>query len=303
MTLYFRKNGQLLTTAGTNQTDNNSLANSVNKNLTMQTAVNDEFTGTSFRNQFKKAVLNFQTAALTQDVKMTGTPQIGLDYSSSAAECQFNFQIYEVSSTRTKLITRVNYTDRKNIINSRKNTLINGLSHSHIFKAGDKIKIVVTNLDTAPDDSLFLGSNPHVLPDLVNATSSLYYTNLSYITFPVKANGTGLIGGDVFENNTNTNSNSTDNLIPKEFGLSQNYPNPFNPTTVINYSIPQNSFVTLKVYDLTGREVANLVNTQLVPGNYSVNFNANTYNLSSGIYFYKLVAGSYVNVKKLTLIK
>ena len=83
---------------------------------------------------------------------MLGTPQIGLDYSSNATECQFNFQIYEVSSTKTKLVTRVNYTDRKNTVNSRKNTLFNGISHGHIFKAGNKIKIVVTNLDTAPDD-------------------------------------------------------------------------------------------------------------------------------------------------------
>jgi hypothetical protein len=141
------------------------------------------------------------------------------------------------------------------------------------------------------------------LPDLKNGTSKLFYTNKSYIIFPVKANGTGLIGGDVFENNTNTNSTSTDNLTPKEYGLSQNYPNPFNPATVINYSIPQNSFVTLKVYDVAGKEVATLVNTQAVPGNYSVNFNANDYSLSSGIYFYKIVAGNFVNVKKLVLIK
>ena len=303
MTLYFRNNGQLLTTAGTNQTANDNLANSVNKNLTMQTAVNDEFTGTTFKNQFKKATLNFQTAALTQDVRMLGTPQIGLDYSSNATECQFNFQIYEVSSTKTKLVTRVNYTDRKNTVNSRKNTLFNGISHGHIFKAGNKIKIVVTNLDTAPDDSTFLGTNPNVLPDLKNGTSKLYYTNKSYITFPVKANGTGLLRDLFTTNNGNTNSSSSDNLTPKEFSLSQNYPNPFNPSTVINYSIPQNSFVTLKVYDMSGKEVAVLVNGQTAPGNYSVNFNANAYNLSSGIYFYKIVAGSFVNVKKLTLIK
>ena len=235
---------------------------------------------------------------------MIGTPQIGLDYLSSATECQFNFQIYEVSGTTSKLVTRVNYTDRKNIVNSRKNTVVNGLSHGHIFKAGNKIKIIVTNLDTAPDDVSFLGTNPNVLPDLKNGTSLLFFTNKSYITFPVQANGTSAFGGDAVENNTgNDNLNPGDNLIPKEYSLSQNYPNPFNPSTVINYSIPQNSLVTLKVYDMAGKEIATLVNTQAVPGNYSVNFNANNYGLSSGIYFYKLVAGNFVNVKKLVLIK
>ena len=91
--------------------------------------------------------------------------------------------------------------------------------------------------------------------------------------------------------------------IPAKFGISQNYPNPFNPSTVINYSIPQNSLVTLKVYDMSGKEVAVLVNGQSAPGNYSVNFNAKAYNLSSGIYFYKIVAGNFVNVKKLVLLK
>jgi hypothetical protein len=61
--------------------------------------------------------------------------------------------------------------------------------------------------------------------------------------------------------------------------------------------------VSLKIYDITGKEIATLVNSQSAPGYYSVSLNANAYNLSSGIYFYKLVAGNYVDVKKLTLIK
>jgi hypothetical protein len=266
----------------------------------MTTAVNDEFTGTSFNNQFKKATLTYQTPTLTSDVKLIGTPQIGLDYLSNAAECQFNFQIYEVSGTKTKLVTRVNYTDRKNIPNTRKNTLINGLSHGHIFRTGNKIKIVITNLDTAPDDLNFLGTNPHVLPDLKNGTSRIYYTNKSYLRLPVQSVGNGIIS-NMFEGNGNLNSAQDDNMIPKEFNLSQNYPNPFNPTTTINYSVPVNSIVTIKIFDMTGREVSTLVNTQAVPGNYSVNFNGQS--LSSGIYFYKMTAGSFIDVKKLVLIK
>lgn len=91
--------------------------------------------------------------------------------------------------------------------------------------------------------------------------------------------------------------------VPEKFTVEQNYPNPFNPSTTIGFSIPQNAFVSLKVYNVSGKEIATLVNSQKTAGNYSVNFNADTYNLSSGIYFYKISAGNYTEVKKLTLIK
>jgi len=300
--LYFRSSSKLMTSPGTGQTNN--LVNNVKPALTMEAAINDEFKGTTFNNNFKKATLTYNSSVLTQNVEMLGTPQIRFDYSSTATECQFNFQMYEVSGTRSKLITRINYTDRKNTVNSRKNVIFDGLSHGHIFKAGNKIKIIVTNLDTAPDDSLFLGSNPHVLPDLKNGTSKIFYSSNCFINIPVVSVSSRPISA--FQSNSNQNLNTVkdeNGLIPLEFGLGQNYPNPFNPTTTINYSIPNNSYVTLKVYDMTGKEVATLVKEQLTPGNYSVNLNANTYNLSSGIYFYKISAGSYVNIKKLVLIK
>jgi hypothetical protein len=85
------------------------------------------------------------------------------------------------------------------------------------------------------------------------------------------------------------------------YALSQNYPNPFNPTTTITYSIPQNSVVTLKVYDVLGSEVAELVNGQVEAGIHKVNFNA--YDLNSGIYFYTIKAGNFSETKKLMLVK
>jgi len=78
--------------------------------------------------------------------------------------------------------------------------------------------------------------------------------------------------------------------------LSQNFPNPFNPITVIKYSIPNQSYVSLKVYNLLGSQVAELVNTDQTTGNYSVEFNASQ--LASGVYFYKLMAGDFVDIKK-----
>ncbi len=91
------------------------------------------------------------------------------------------------------------------------------------------------------------------------------------------------------------------NEIPIEFNLSQNYPNPFNPITTIKYKIPELNFVTLKVYDVLGREVTILINEEKPIGSYEVEFNAT--NLPSGVYFYSLQAGSFVETKKMVLMK
>ncbi len=88
---------------------------------------------------------------------------------------------------------------------------------------------------------------------------------------------------------------------PTSFELAQNYPNPFNPATTINYQLPTSAMVTLKVYDVVGREVATLVNARQDAGRYNVVFNAST--LASGVYFYRLQAGSFVETKKMMLVK
>jgi hypothetical protein len=92
---------------------------------------------------------------------------------------------------------------------------------------------------------------------------------------------------------------------PAAFALSQNYPNPFNPSTVISYQLPVNSQVTLKVYDMLGREVATLVNGEMKAGSYSVPFNTSkgTLGFSSGVYVYRLEAGSFISTRKLVLMK
>ena len=92
-----------------------------------------------------------------------------------------------------------------------------------------------------------------------------------------------------------------DNTIPNTFSLSQNYPNPFNPTTIIQYSIKEVSDVKLRVYDMLGREVKTLVNQQQSAGRYNIEFNA--VNLSSGVYFYRIEAGNFIDSKKLLLLK
>jgi len=89
--------------------------------------------------------------------------------------------------------------------------------------------------------------------------------------------------------------------LPANFALQQNYPNPFNPTTVISYELPQQSSVQLMVYDMSGRQVATLVNEQVSAGVHEVKFDASA--LSSGVYMYRLQAGGQIITKKLTLIK
>ncbi len=89
--------------------------------------------------------------------------------------------------------------------------------------------------------------------------------------------------------------------VPNRYSLAQNYPNPFNPVTIINYQLSINSFVSLKVYDLAGKEVANLVNEVKDAGYYSVTLDAK--NLSSGTYFYKITTDKFSDVKKMVLMK
>jgi ligand-binding sensor domain-containing protein len=89
--------------------------------------------------------------------------------------------------------------------------------------------------------------------------------------------------------------------IPTLYALKQNYPNPFNPTTTISYQLPTNTIVTLKVYDVLGREIKTLVSERQKAGNHLVIFDANS--LPSGVYFYRLQAGSYAETKKLVLLK
>lgn len=105
----------------------------------------------------------------------------------------------------------------------------------------------------------------------------------------------------IFDNNPSIGINVISNEVPNDFVLEQNYPNPFNPTTNIQFEIPKASLVKLAVYDVTGKEIAVLNNSELKPGKYEAVWNAN--NLPSGVYFYKLTTADFTLSKKMILAK
>ena len=119
----------------------------------------------------------------------------------------------------------------------------------------------------------------------------LFYSNAASSPDTVKVSGIAIPATDV-EQSTG---------LPKVFALSQNYPNPFNPSTTLSFSLPSRSFVTLNIFDLLGREVASIVSEELPAGTYSRQWNAAK--MSSGIYFYRLQAGSFTQTKRLVLLK
>jgi photosystem II stability/assembly factor-like uncharacterized protein len=183
----------------------------------------------------------------------------------------------------------------------------NGNTWEEISKAiNDKY---VQSLVINKDGDIFVGTLKNVFMS-TDAGENWNQINTSLTgdeirSFVVDANGYVYAGthlNGVFKSISPTTSVKNDKTnIPRDFSLLQNYPNPFNPSTNITYSLPKGSHVILKVYDLPGREVTTLVNEEKHAGKYNVVFNDS--NLSSGMYFYRIQAGSFVSTKKFVLMK
>ena len=157
--------------------------------------------------------------------------------------------------------------------------------------------IIVDSLGLAASDSGWV-SYGYNIGSLVPASSNIYIGFRQWVT-------NSSVDGASFSLDLVTVTSLTgvgnNNQIINSYNLSQNYPNPFNPTTKINFSIPKSGLVTLKVYNVLGKEVASLVNEVKNAGSYAVDFDGSE--LTSGTYFYRIEAGDFTDVKKMILLK
>jgi len=155
---------------------------------------------------------------------------------------------------------------------------------------GSEAKVYINgslqNITTAPNDYSPIGS-----PRVASHDGSILSPSTNTFVDEVRISDVARV--------TSTYDNISNPVV--DFRLSQNYPNPFNPNTNIKFSIPNREFVTLKVFDVLGNEIATLIDEEKFSGDHSVTFNAK--NLSSGVYMYRIQAGSFTETKKMTLIK
>ncbi len=181
------------------------------------------------------------------------------------------------------------------IVNGNDKSPVQGAYVVAVNEMGKVISSAVTdangfyNLNSLSENNYTLLVNKYDYEESTVSNIPVYQNNLYSAIANVTINPQGV---------TSVNESST---IPENFVLSQNYPNPFNPETTIKFSIPTQQFVSLKVYDILGNEVATLVSEVKQAGNYQVKLNGA--NLSSGIYFYSLKAGNFTKTLKMTLIK
>ena len=148
------------------------------------------------------------------------------------------------------------------------------------------------------DDNLFTSGDPSSANWVYEFVFDSPGTYPYYCVLHGGPNGSGMAGIINVQTATGVNDN---NSFLNKFELSQNFPNPFNPSTRISYQLPETGFVSLKIYDILGNEVANLENSKKSAGNYVTIFDGSK--LSSGIYFYTLKSGKFIETKKMILMK
>ena len=161
-----------------------------------------------------------------------------------------------------------------------------------IFLTGDKGRVTKYVPDVMPYEQHYTTFTMRKL----NSISLFMEDRLPYLWFAGE-------GFTLLKGNTElvVDVEEIENDFITDFELNQNYPNPFNPTTTIKFQIPESSFITIKIYDVLGNEITTLINEEKPAGVYEVEFDASVY--SSGVYFYKLQAGNFIDVKKMILLK
>jgi len=162
---------------------------------------------------------------------------------------------------------------------------------------------------THKDPKLFKGDTlkfyfKYIAPSTPNVTDTIFANGNSVNNDTASDNDKWNYANNFLINILSPVGISNNSVVVNSFELQQNYPNPFNPETKIQFSINKSSNLSLTVYDMNGKEVANLLNNKLfTSGDYSVTLNASQYNLTSGVYFYKLSSENFSDVKKMMLLK
>jgi hypothetical protein len=171
------------------------------------------------------------------------------------------------------------------------------------YKGGDpadsaNFRLGTAFKDTLAADSLYSFNTVDIGNDLDNDGKREILIPNRYVRDGVATDASVII---LESNSLSTGVNQAGDVVPSGYALSQNYPNPFNPQTEITFQTPQQGFVSLKVYDMLGREIATLVNRELPVGNHRATFDAR--GVSSGTYFYTLKAGSFLETRKMLVVK
>ncbi|MBS1494800.1 MAG: T9SS type A sorting domain-containing protein [Bacteroidetes bacterium] len=236
-----------------------------------------------------------------------GNPSYYMIYKSTNSGDNWNSIYYEtnlntVAGSVKFISSDIGY---RNLGGAVYKTLNGGLNWFPILNYSDGTEIKIL-----PNSIIYLGSykstnngvNWTVYETKVQTIKDIQYIN-NLTGFLIGGNGGAILrttdGGEIISSVYGITSNE----ITDNFSLHQNYPNPFNPSTVIRYQLSVAGFITLKVFDLLGKEVAALVNEKQNAGSYSVDFNSTEFNLPSGIYFYTLNAGEFKETRKMILIK
>jgi hypothetical protein len=157
-------------------------------------------------------------------------------------------------------------------------------------------------LSLSPEEGSLSSNESEIIDVIFNSeglTANQLYTGYITVTSNDIQNPFVIIPVTLFTGKASSVQNQDG--VPENYSLEQNYPNPFNPSTTIKYSIPSSGYITLKVFDVLGNEIATLVNEEKPAGTYKVEFEAESF--SSGIYFYKLLAGDFIETKKMILLK
>lgn len=245
----------------------------------------------------KFTILNKESSPINGIVGMEIHPQIDGSYGLETVEYISSAQIvslyrqpsskitgYKILSAQLKTLNNVDYYEDYYLVeDSLYNWMNTGTIQTYFDAGGDGPIIFISQnevqINTGDSTIMYLGI-------AVGSDQAELLTNMDEV---------------VLKYNQLTSVQSDPSRVPLNYVLEQNYPNPFNPETSIKFSIPQREFVSLKVYNSLGQEIASPVNKEFEAGSYSAKFNAD--GLTSGVYFYTVRAGNFVQTKKMILVR